>query len=156
MNKICTLCKIPKSTTEFSVSNPEKGYLSSRCKSCKSKISKKYYKKHTKRAIVENVKRVLSNRQATRAKIVEYLQAHPCVDCGETDILVLDFDHVRGEKRFCVADMMRMGYIWSKKLLEEIAKCEIRCRNCHQRKTAKQQNNYRYQAVAGNVSLLPS
>ena len=60
---------------------------------------------------------------------------HPCVDCGEADPVVLTFDHVRGEKVANVADL-----IWSKHSLAavqaEVAKCDVRCANCHTRRTA--------------------
>lgn len=66
----------------------------------------------------------------------EYLLAHPCVDCGETDPIVLDADHVRGKKHFNISAMLQ-GYAWSA-VLEELEKCEMRCANCHRRKTAKE------------------
>lgn len=68
-------------------------------------------------------------------RVIEYLREHPCVDCGETDIVVLEFDHVRGEKRFCISEMMAYSYPWSS-VLAEIEKCEVRCANCHRRRTA--------------------
>jgi hypothetical protein len=48
-------------------------------------------------------------RQRAREFIATYLAEHPCVDCGETDPIVLTFDHVRGEKRGNVSDMVRNG-----------------------------------------------
>jgi hypothetical protein len=57
------------------------------------------------------------------------LAEHPCVDCGETDPVVLEFDHVRGKKKFNISGN---AYAKSDQELEkEIAKCEVRCRNCH-------------------------
>jgi hypothetical protein len=53
-----------------------------------------------------------------------------CVDCGITDIRVLDFDHVRGTKRASVSDLVRVG-AGIERILDEIAKCDVRCRNCH-------------------------
>ena len=57
-----------------------------------------------------------------------------CVDCGNTDIRVLEFDHVRGEKIWSVSEMVTRGSGMDV-LLAEIAKCEVRCRNCHVIKT---------------------
>lgn len=57
-----------------------------------------------------------------------------CVDCGETDPVVLDFDHVSGRKS---AGVSRMRTSSLPKLLTEIAKCEVRCANCHRRVTTQ-------------------
>src|SRR5437667_10485108 len=54
----------------------------------------------------------------------QYLAAHPCVDCGERDPVVLHFDHLR-DKRTDVSYMTLNGFKWDT-ILEEIAKCEIR------------------------------
>lgn len=67
--------------------------------------------------------------------IVLYLQTHPCVDCGETDPLVLDFHHRDpSTKLFTVRDK---GLHTSVQRLEaEIRKCEVLCANCHRKRTA--------------------
>jgi hypothetical protein len=68
-----------------------------------------------------------------REKIRAYLREHPCIDCGETDLVVLQFDHVRGQKRKEVS----LIHTWSwGTIAKEIAKCEVRCANCHIRRTA--------------------
>lgn len=64
------------------------------------------------------------------------------MDCGETDPRVLDFDHVREIKRAGVFDLMD-GYVSDKVLLNEIRKCDVRCSNCHRRKTVMGQNTWR-------------
>lgn len=65
----------------------------------------------------------------------EYLLSHPCVDCGEADPVVLEFDHVRGVKKATVSSMIGGTYS-TERLFEEIAKCDVRCANCHRRVTA--------------------
>jgi hypothetical protein len=47
---------------------------------------------------------------------------------------VLEFDHIGDDKKFNISDAVRKGYSM-KKLTEEIAKCEVRCANCHRKKT---------------------
>jgi hypothetical protein len=57
-----------------------------------------------------------------------------CVECGETDLVVLDFDH-RGDKLAKVTDLARNEYSLAR-LQREIDRCEVRCANCHRRRTA--------------------
>jgi hypothetical protein len=79
------------------------------------------------------VKRVVDNRHyirrrdAFQANKRTYFEEHPCVDCGNEDYRVLDFDHI-GKKEFNIAEM------WTKpwaEVLIEISKCVVRCANCH-------------------------
>jgi hypothetical protein len=72
------------------------------------------------------------------AWIMDYLSTHPCVDCGETDPIVLDFDHKDGEeKSFNLGDALNKRKMGIKRISEEVDKCVVRCANCHRRKTAK-------------------
>lgn len=74
--------------------------------------------------------RVEKYRERNREYIENYLREHPCVDCGEKNIRLLHFDHVRGPKVKEVKSMIA----WTcaiKKIAAEIAKCEIRCVICH-------------------------
>lgn len=77
-------------------------------------------------------------REEKRRLVFEYLLEHPCVDCGETDPIVLEFDHLPGfEKRRDVGTMIASGtWSWAT-ILEEIAKCEVVCANDHKRRTSK-------------------
>jgi len=72
-----------------------------------------------------------------RQFVKEYLAAHPCV-CGESDPNVLDFHHVRGEKKLALGRMITAGY-GEATIKKEIEKCEVLCANCHRKETAKQQ-----------------
>ncbi len=94
-------------------------------------------------------KEVLYARQAeyrlrNRTNAIEYLSEHPCVDCGESDMCVLDFDHIDPDtKSFTVSRRLSGSTNSWKTILAEIQKCEVRCANCHRRRTAQQQEWYK-------------
>lgn len=78
--------------------------------------------------------------EINRKFVFDYLMTHPCVDCGNSDIRVLQFDHLRDKK----AEVTNMQNRYSMKtLIEEIAKCEIVCCNCHQIRTLTRSNSPR-------------
>jgi len=63
-------------------------------------------------------------------------------DCGEPDPVVLEFDHRDpNEKRIGISSMLTSS---KEAILAEIAKCDIRCANCHRRSTAKRFGYYRF------------
>jgi hypothetical protein len=66
-----------------------------------------------------------------------------CVDCGEKDERVLEFDHVWGEKKDSVIRLAENSY-GINTIKAEMKKCEIVCRNCHKRRTMKRQGGWRH------------
>lgn len=80
-----------------------------------------------------------------RRKINEYFSNNPCVDCGETDIFVLEFDHVRGDKNFTISQ--KIGNLAWAIIENEIAKCDIRCTNCHLKRTIATSDNHNWYKV---------
>jgi len=59
-----------------------------------------------------------------------------CVDCGyNANAAALDFDHVKGRKKFTIMTGNNASRSWSV-LLREIKKCVVRCANCHRIMTA--------------------
>jgi hypothetical protein len=62
--------------------------------------------------------------------VKNYLENKACVDCGNSDIRVLEFDHVRGVKLYHVSYMIQKAYKLDL-VKDEIEKCDIRCCNCH-------------------------
>jgi tRNA G26 N,N-dimethylase Trm1 len=72
-------------------------------------------------------------RDRNRAKVTEFLLVHPCTDCGEKDVRVLEFDHRKNKIRG-VGEMIIGHFSW-KRIMAEIKKCDVRCANCHRRRT---------------------
>lgn len=83
----------------------------------------------------------IAKRARNKEYIAEYLGSHSCVDCGESDPIVLEFDHVRGEKRKDVSVMVQQCCS-IQTIRNEIDKCEVRCANCHRRVTHKRRLSY--------------
>lgn len=75
-------------------------------------------------------------RRSNYQYVLDHLASHPCVDCGEKDVVVLEFDHLdRKRKRATITRLLHLSLETVKK---EIEKCAVRCCNCHRRRTAKQ------------------
>jgi hypothetical protein len=73
--------------------------------------------------------------RARRAAVARVKLAAGCADCGyQEHAEALQFDHVEGEK---VAGIGRMTGAASRDLTDEIAKCAVRCANCHAIRTAE-------------------
>lgn len=72
------------------------------------------------------------DRNIVRA--LEVLERSGCVDCGWRDLRALDFDHL-GDKIDSVTRLAAGGCSLAR-LEAEIAKCAVRCGNCHRRRTA--------------------
>lgn len=135
----CSACDKKKPDNQFNWKNKQSGKKQSKCKIC----AREYWNQHRRQNIdhYSKVDRERKKRYIYRNQefIADYLKSHPCVDCGETDIVTLTFDHVRGKKKFNLCSVRDVGYS-IETLKDEIGKCEIRCHNCHNKRTAKIQS----------------
>lgn len=134
--KACTRCGATKPLADFPPNRSTSDGRQGRCHACMAELARE------RRAAAGPGARAadLANQEARRRRNMEavwrYLSTHPCVDCGETDPVVLEFDHVYGEKRRAVSKMLG-SFSWAA-IAAEMEKCEVRCANCHRRKTATQ------------------
>lgn len=95
-------------------------------------------------------------RGATRERnarfLFDFLSQKRCVDCEISDLLVLEFDHVRDKRELVTKLANRECSL--KTIRAEIAKCEVRCANCHRRRTAKEQGHFRHHVTASVAQLV--
>jgi hypothetical protein len=82
----------------------------------------------------------LARRERNRRLVWNYLCAHPCAACGESDPLVLEFDHI-ANKAHDLGWLVPMS--GSARIEAEIEKCRVLCANCHRRHTAAQNGRLR-------------
>jgi phage FluMu protein Com len=130
--KRCNKCNQDLPRSEFSKHG---NGLQSKCKACNRLYQKAHYRANKADYIAKAAIWMDARLTENAIKVLAYFESHPCVDCGETDPLVLQFDHVRGKKMHEVSKMWKNGSRWEL-IAAEMAKCEVRCANCHWRRHA--------------------
>lgn len=135
MNELihCPKCDQTKSPGEFNKGAKKHG-TQTYCRECQKEYEKTYWHSRKDRHPKWHKKKQERKWNYTRF-LIEYLLKNPCVDCGESDPLVLQFDHIRGEKKFNISEAVGESFSLER-IKAEIEKCEIRCANCHTIKTA--------------------
>ena len=144
--RTCSRCKVEKGDEDFPFRNKRSGILRGVCKRCNNTGSTEHYQRYKQYYKDKAKKRLAIIREEYRNRIFEYLAAHPCVDCGEGDPIVLEFDHTRGKKVTTISTMIRHAYGWEA-IQQEIQKCDVRCANCHRRRTYERNGSYRLRSV---------
>ena len=141
--KTCIACNIEKELAAFPPNKTKKDGLNPKCRECYNAYMKAWYQKPG------NKKKQVTRSEASRAKAIHkgrtliwnYLLAHPCETCGESDPVVLEFDHLdRDDKEYSVSAMFDLSV---EKIQKEIDKCRVLCANCHRRHTTIQLGTWR-------------
>lgn len=139
--KTCSQCNETKPFSEFHKHSAKADGVQSACKSCRKKENAVHYSKTKEKHAGKRKISALALINANRKVVYDYLNSHPCIDCGNRDWRVLEFDHVRDAKEFNISNLIN-GYS-QEKLLTEIKKCAVRCANCHRLVTASRLNSWR-------------
>jgi hypothetical protein len=133
--KTCSTCRRRLPRAEFNVRLGSADGYQSVCRACNKTRARRYYAENIEKHRKAVAAQLAKTRAAHLERIGSHLLANPCVDCGEDDIRVLDFDHRDGvEKTAEVMRLAKAAYSWER-VSAEIAKCDVRCRNCHARVT---------------------
>jgi hypothetical protein len=135
----CSRCGEVKAIDEFPMKYKDRGLRRVWCRDCCREYGREHYRKNRQAYLDKAVRRNRRERSKARDLLHAYLRQHPCVDCGESDITLLDFDHRdRSMKRATISRLIHTEG-WDGALVE-IEKCDVRCANCHRRRTARQFN----------------
>lgn len=141
--KNCIKCNLSKPLSEFHKLKRNKDGHDNKCKECKSLYDKTYYEKRYTNIDNAQKRRDLKHsiNMRNRRFIYNYLVTHPCINCGESDPIVLEFDHLDGaDKKFNISEAHERSL---DSIKNEISKCRILCANCHRRRTAIQAGWYK-------------
>ena len=137
------MCKEIKDEEEFSWRFKALGKRDGRCKECRKKYNDEYFNGPAKERHLEQIReRKQAAREFAREYVLNYLNTHPCTECGESDIRVLEFHHVRGEKYDTISHLVSEG-VSIKRIQEELNKCEVLCANCHRKLTVDERKWWR-------------
>lgn len=140
-----------KYTTNMRTANPTLKDENGRYYSSKRAWDKYYSRNKDFVAARSNAPEQIENRKKRAQRHRDYINrvksTCPCVDCGRYyNPWQMDFDHVRGEKKFILAAGSNLGYSM-KALKEEMIKCDIVCANCHRNRTYERDPWYLWDQV---------
>jgi len=138
MLKECKKCLIEKSEDEFQLRSKKSGKLKPWCKECNKEYRNEYYKANVKKIGEQDKLTRVERLDRNRQYVWDYYKENPCVDCGEVDPIVLQFDHRDTIEKFNNVSILVAGRYSLSVIKEEIGKCDVRCGNCHLRKTSIQ------------------
>jgi len=112
------------------------------CRPCHAEYHREHYLANKERYVDQaRERKQLLNRVRT-AYLLDFFSSNPCADCGESDPVVLEFDHLDAmSKRFAIGNAL--AYRSWKAIREEMDKCEVVCANCHRRRTARRRGSMR-------------
>lgn len=142
-SKICSVCRIEKPISEFHIRDRNKGIYHPACKECHRGYVRDHYQNNKKYYLLKAQARNERIRSEIKDFIFDYLSSRCCADCGESDFVVLEFDHCRGEKKFNIADAVWRAFSLET-IKEEISKCDVVCANCHKRRTYQRADSWRH------------
>lgn len=140
----CVRCGQEKEPKDFAWRDKAKGKRLAHCRACQAKYHRKHYEQNRQRYIDKAAQRTDRVLAANRRQLLAVLRSRACSDCGESDPVVLEFDHLY-EKEFGISQALR--YRSWRSIVEEISKCDVVCVNCHRRRTASRQGGVRFRFV---------
>ena len=136
----CGRCGTIRPIDEFNWRRKNLGQRDNYCRPCRADYKHEHYVANRQRYIDNAARRKRALALDRAAYLIEYFRTHPCSECGESDPVVLEFDHL-GDKLFTIGQALP-DRNWTS-ILDEIAKCDVVCANRHRRRTARRRRHTR-------------
>jgi hypothetical protein len=152
--KKCFVCNEIKTIDQFNNDSDHKDGKSYKCKDCNNIASKNYRKKNLKKCLktcskyyTDNRESLLINMRERRIQCVNWFKNlkdnQLCLDCKQPySHYILEYDHLDPTTKVRAVSHLIEGD--KEKVLAEIAKCDLVCRNCHKARTYSRKSHPKY------------
>src|SRR5438552_7694840 len=90
--RACTKCGETKPLEAFPPVRRGEEKRQSWCRDCFAEANGRNYQRNHEREKARLLAQTMRNRTENRLRMISFLQEHPCVDCSESDIVVLEFE----------------------------------------------------------------
>lgn len=134
--KHCPRCNQDKDESEFGKNKTRPDGMQVQCRACIKLIHRDWYERNKERHYGNVQRRRKQFSDEIVRRLLAYLKAHPCADCGVADPRVLDLEEPEGMDLSLKVRLLQ-GATWTA-LSPEIAKCTVRCANCRRIRAAQQ------------------
>lgn len=166
--RLCTMCRIEKSIENFYESGKRKSRLNKRCADCireSHNPNSDAFKRCTTCAEIKSFDqfwnetntpsrkrgmcRDCSLERARNANDIyktwlDAFKDNPCTDCGRRyPPHIMHWDHLPGTKKVTSIGRLKSARAKKEVVLEELAKCELVCANCHANRTYERKDYFR-------------
>lgn len=130
--KVCSICQVEKSLTEFHKNKSRKDGIQSHCKPCAIAARVDYYRRNGEKEKARNHEWGRSHREW----FANLKRGIPCADCGISyHPVAMQWDHREEFEKVAAVSAMISDQRSKASILAEIEKCDLRCANCHAIKT---------------------
>lgn len=132
--KPCNTCKVHKDLDQFSKSSCTKDGKQHTCKKCAAEKTRKYYRQNDYREAAS--KRATEKKDRLKSVFDKIREINGCALCSERAVCALDYHHIDPSQK--EGEVSKFMYQHNgPKMIAEMRKCAVVCKNCHSKVHAK-------------------
>src|SRR5216110_3444531 len=123
--RACTKCGELKPLDQFPPVRRGEPKLQTWCRECFADANARNYQSNRERERARIYRYIAKRRAEVGQKMIDYLREHPCVDCGERDIVV--WSSITSATRWPMSRPTRGAGARGRASKPRYEKCEVRC-----------------------------